>query len=178
MRVLVDVDGVCADVHQAWLDLYNADYDDDLTVAEIDRWAIEEIVKPECGVKIFNYLANPELYTATPPIPGAFEGVQQLRGLGYEIVFVTAGFFMTKIHWLMKHGFSLATKPNFAPDVVMCQNKQLVEGPILIDDYAPHLAGRAMPILYDRLWNRGYEVTLRAMTWEEVIYMVQFGHAS
>ena len=52
MKILVDVDGVCADLHMTWLHRYNTDYDDHLIHSDITRWAIHEFVKPECGTKI------------------------------------------------------------------------------------------------------------------------------
>ena len=54
-----DIDGVLADLHTAWLDEYNKDFDDNLTISYITQWEMDKFVKPECGKKIFNYLKRP-----------------------------------------------------------------------------------------------------------------------
>ena len=69
LTVAVDVDDVCADLLTEWLYRYNLEYEDNLTVADVDRWDLSEQVKPECGKKIYNYLRDPEstgYYSSTP----------------------------------------------------------------------------------------------------------------
>ena len=106
MRILVDVDGVCADLHSSWLRRYNEDYNDHLIAADITRWQIHEFAKPECGTKIYEYLSDPALYEDTMEIWGALDGINKLRSLGHEVVFVTSGFIPGKVEWLCKRGFS------------------------------------------------------------------------
>jgi len=172
MRILVDVDGVCANTHVPWLARYNRDWSDNLTVDQITDWNIHKFVKLDCGTKIYDYLSDESLYKDAPEIMGALRGVQTLRSMGHEIVFLTSGFFMAKIVWLREHGFSLAKDWHFAEDIVICHNKQLVRGDFLIDDCVANLTekfGYAPNILFDQPWNRRNRTLLRATNWDQII---------
>ena len=49
MRILIDMDGILADLLGKWLRHYNDDYDDCLTINMVDSWHLWECVKPECS---------------------------------------------------------------------------------------------------------------------------------
>jgi 5'(3')-deoxyribonucleotidase len=169
MKLLIDIDGVLADIHTPWLGAYNADYDDHLTLADITKWEMHEIVKPECGMKIYKYLENPQLYKRTLQIPGAFDGVNELRRLG-DVVFVTAGFFVEKIEWLFENSF-IAGDWRFSKDVIMCQDKSMIQGDWLIDDCPANIRGR-QGLLFDQPWNRSV-IAFRAIGWRDVVAKMQ-----
>jgi 5'(3')-deoxyribonucleotidase len=170
MRILVDVDGVLADIHTPWLGMYNADWHDHLRLCDITRWEMHELVKPECGKKIYDYLARPDFYRRASVIPCALEGVKELRRFG-EVVFVTSGFFETKLEWLSRNGF-IGADWRFSKDVVMCQDKSMVIGDVLVDDRPVNLKGFT-GILFDQPWNRSELVYLRAYSWGNVLEIVQ-----
>jgi 5'(3')-deoxyribonucleotidase len=171
MIVLVDVDGTVADIHVPWLGMYNADYHDRLTLAHITKWEMHELVKPECGRKIYKYLEDPKLYEKAPVIEGALNGVNTLRKMGHEIVFVSAGFYFSKVEWLGKYGFLSSDDWRNAEDVVIASNKGLIKGDVIIDDYPKNLdrAGAFMKILFRRPWNVGSRYQGR--NWEEIVQM-------
>jgi 5'-nucleotidase len=111
MRVGLDVDEVLLRLHELWISLYNEDYDDSLTVDDIVHWDIHEIVKPECGIKIFNYL-QPWMYEKDliQPYPLARMAVGQIRQHGHSIAFVTScgpnnEMAESKEAYLRRHGF-------------------------------------------------------------------------
>ena len=56
MIILVDVDGVVANLADEWIKRYNADWDDNLTKEKIKTWGIVEHIKPECGNRIYEYI--------------------------------------------------------------------------------------------------------------------------
>ena len=106
--IAVDVDEVIAALHVEWLKRYNKDYDDNLRHEDITNWSIENFVKPECGLKIYHYLEDVDLYDNVPVIDGALLGVEYLRQSGYRVVFVTScqfGMHDPKWAWLMRHDF-------------------------------------------------------------------------
>lgn len=175
MLVLVDVDGVCADLHTEWLRRYNRKYNDRLAYTDVKSWGIHEYVKPECGKKIFDILEEPDLYACTPIISGALEGVKALRDWGHRVVFVTAYFNTPKVEWLHNNGF-LVEYPyndgrwNTCTDVAMLNDKQLLAhcADAIIDDRPENLTGFKNPILFNQPWNQDYKGE-RAYGWGGVL---------
>jgi len=173
MRILVDVDGVVADLHKAWLQRYNSDYHDNLTSKEITRWAIHEFVKPQCGRKIYAYLMDPTLYDDVPVMRGAKKGVEQLRSDGHQVIFVSSGFFPAKVKWLADNGLAINFPYNDGrwdtlADVVLTGDKSLVKGDVLIDDYPRNLNGQKKTLLYDSPWNQDETRFDRVYNWSDI----------
>lgn len=134
-KIGVDVDGVVADLYTEWLGRYNRDYDDKLTVDDLTVWGIHTLVKPECGTKIFDYLAHPDLYEKIEPIGGARSAVYYIRQNGDRPIFVTSnlrGMTDQKWDWLVRHGF--IKEGHYCDDLVVCHDKSLINVDILIDD--------------------------------------------
>ena len=77
--VAIDVDGTIADLAEIWLARYNKDWNDNLKKKAWIEWGVDKFVKPECGIKIFDYLEDPTIYDDVLPIEGAKEGVDWLR---------------------------------------------------------------------------------------------------
>jgi len=153
MRVLVDVDGVLSNTHLPWLAAYNKEFGDNLGIEDITEWGMHNLVKPECGQQIYKYLKNSDLYTNSPVIEGALKGVDYLRNvMGYDIVYVTAGFYFEKVDWLINNGFSSSGK-----DIIITDRKDAVCGDMMIDDYYENLRTTLCPtkVLFKRPWNDG-----------------------
>ena len=81
----LDIDSVLADLMPVWVERYNIDYNDNLTVKKIKDWDMSRFVKPECGKKIFDYLNDPNLYDYVNPIENAWEGVNALKNILIEL---------------------------------------------------------------------------------------------
>ena len=133
----VDVDGVLANLGDAWMDAYNKDYDDTLTDDMLTDWNVLKFVKPECGEKIFDYLHDPELYNNVQVIDGANAGVSFIRQSGFRVVFATSsvnGSAGRKYRWLIDNGF--IDFRNHPKDYIEIQDKSLLIGNdnVLIDD--------------------------------------------
>lgn len=167
--ILCDVDQVVADLHRVWLRLYNADYNDTLTVHELVDWDMTKFVKPECGKKIEDYLYEPGLYDYVPMIPDADWGVDRLRTAGHRVVFVTSdpsGGKSGKIDWLKRH--RLVSSQN---DWIIAHDKSMIHGDILIDDSPRNIllcANGVRPIVFDWPWNRHIMNCPRVFSWTEV----------
>lgn len=172
--VLCDVDEVVADLNAEWLRRYNAKYGDSLTPEDITDWDLSNVVKPECGRKIFNFLRMPNLYRHVEPIPGAKEGVETLRRDGYRVVFVTScvvGSMDQKVRWLLGHGFINGV--HSPRDLVITKDKAMVRGDILIDDGLHNVQAYPGPtILMDRPYNRNVNHPMRAKDWNDVVRLV------
>lgn len=175
MNILVDVDGVVANTHAAWLSIYNAEWNDDLMPHEVTRWELHKLVVPECGVKVYDYLRDPYLYSETQPMNDALEGIRQLREMGHRVVYVTAGNFPGKIEWLHRHHFLLEYPHGpenweTARDFVIASDKSIIKGDILIDDRYENVAEfHGHGILFDQPWNRQHPWSARCFGWAEVV---------
>jgi 5'-nucleotidase len=134
-RVILDMDGILADLLTPWLARYNADYGDQLTVAEVTAWDLHTIVRPACGRAVYQYLRDPDLFRHLPLIPGAQEAVDTLRRRGWDPVIVTAAGstqHAAKAAWLHEHFPAIP-----ADHLVFTAGKTLIPAGVFIDD-APH----------------------------------------
>ena len=117
--VLVDMDGILADLLPAWLDRYNADYGARLTPDVVREWDLDRYVKPECGRDIYRYLRDPDLFRHLDVVPGAVEGVATLQAAGFTITVASSAapiIQAAKRAWLAEHfGAALADGVQFLP---------------------------------------------------------------
>lgn len=143
MIIAVDADGICCALHDEWLRRYNRDYNDTMTLDRWLGWGVEQYVKPECGLKIYDYLLQPDLYDDVKPIIGAKDGVDILRTMGHELIFVTActyGMIDQKARWFERHGFVTPGKNGALPkEFAAVQDKNKIDAHLLIDDGAHNL---------------------------------------
>lgn len=175
-RILIDVDGVIADLMPSWLSAYNAEWDDQLQVQDITDWDMTKFVKPECGDGIFTYLSNMHLYDDVLPIDGAVSSVRWLRRHGYDVRFVTSGVYESKILWLAEQGLLLSEHSLSSPDVVVTHDKSIIKADIMIDDNLKNLRDfGGIGILFAQPWNNSNDnYYFRAECWSDVIqYLVQ-----
>lgn len=163
-RIAVDQDQVLADLLGYWLDLYNNDYNDNLYRHEVTGWDIEKYVKPECGLKIYDYLNDPQTFYNLPVIEYSQDVLRELNEY-FEIFVVTSPWNMNnvlpKYKWLKKH-FSFLDEHNF----VFTKNKSIINTYALIDDSPKNLetfGGRK--VLFDAPHNHKESRFTRASDW-------------
>ena len=177
MTVAVDIDEVVCQLHERWLALYRADWNDNLTPEDLTHWDIEKQVHPDCGLSVFNYLHRKDLYEEVKPVEGSLEGVRALREMGHRVVFATSAHIKhggVKFDWLSINGYFDGVE---APhkDYLEVRDKSLVAADILIDDYDQNLIGfKGERILFKRPHNRNVGwLTLVANGWPDVIEIVK-----
>jgi 5'(3')-deoxyribonucleotidase len=171
--IYCDVDSTLALLDEKWLRLYNEEYNDNLTHNDLKSWSIHQFVKPECGLNMYKYLDLPGLYDDIKVVPGALEGVETLRRLGFHIKFLTSGFNTEKFRWLQNNGFLPMDKREGEKDFIISSEKGLFQGFCLIDDAIHNVqAFTGYSVLLDNPWNQGFEFKYRAMGWEDVPYYV------
>jgi len=151
--IACDVDGLVANLMRVWLEKYNKDWNDNLKVKNVKDWGIQNYVKPECGLKIFNYIKDPSLYDEVLPFPGALDFINKLKE-NHKVFFVTASppeQMGRKFYWLKEHGFIRKIT-----QYVEARNKSLIRADWLIDDYHGNTKGFiGKTILLARPWNEG-----------------------
>jgi len=132
--VLLDMDGVVADLTNTLLDQYNYLTNEKIAIDQIKSTKTFKWVGDPMLMK--KLLECPGFMRGLPPIDGAIEGVEKLVKLGYDVVFVsnatngpTSGH--EKREWL-KFYFS-KTWTKYVP-LILTHQKYRVRGDVLLDD--------------------------------------------
>lgn len=167
LRIAIDQDQVLADLLGEWLRRYNNDYNDNLTKEQITYWNWHDLVKPECGRKIYNYLDDPDLFRSLPVIEGAREVVKALSQVA-DVFVVTSPWninnVIPKYKWLKEH-FPFLNEKNF----VFTRNKGIVNADFMIDDKPSNFDDfMGIPLLFDAPHNRGEKRFMRVCNWKDV----------
>jgi 5'-nucleotidase len=163
--LLFDLDGICCNLMKKWLSVYNQDYDDNLTEADVTSWDWDDFVKPECGKKIYHYLNRPGFFADLEPIDGCGEALGRLSGW-CELVVVTASpkeAAGDKMRWVQRH-LPMVPKGN----IVITYRKDLVRGDFMFDDAPKNLKHHpATRIMLDYPYNRSFHDCHRVQSWRE-----------
>lgn len=167
IRIGVDLDTTLNDLEVTWLERYNAEYGDCLTVEDMVDWDVSAYVKPECGMKMYSYLDEPGFFRNLGIKPGAREGMQFLWD-NFEVYIVSAANPNTvadKWEWIREH------LPFITLDRFVCLfHKDLLKLDYLIDD-GPHNIERfpGTGIVFDMRYNRHLpDHYLRFGNWQEI----------
>jgi len=171
-KVAVDFDGVVGALDVPWVARYNKDWNDTMKVEDILDWDIHKFVKPECGMKMYEYIEDPTIYDDVLPVEGAIRGIQALRDMGYELSFVTHS---TKGHagrkrkwlydWNILHSdfeyFEMRDKSNFPAFY-------------LLDDYTVNVSNfKGVGILFTAPYNKSSTIRPRVNNWVEAVRFFQ-----
>lgn len=180
LTLLIDMDGPTAGLPEVWYPAYNRDWstcpEEDLTPEKITRWGIHDLVKPECGLKIYDYLKKPGIYGNAPPVPGAIEALRYLnrKHIVYMATHVLKGpGYLEKAEWVDRY------LPFIGHDRIwMGKDKYMLRGDMLLDDGPENLIKfPGVTICWDELYNQHVIPNYRLVgspeaRWEEVIYVV------
>jgi len=178
MRIIVDIDSVTADLLPVWLARYNRDYKDDLMEHKLLSWSIHLYVKPECGMNIYVYLRDRNLYRDVKPVEDALYYVNKLRKDGHEIIFATSSPYQAmgeKFAWLNGNGFEV-DEEHYVEGPKL--SRSLIRGDLLLDDNLEScrkfdvatLAFRS--VVFDKPWNQG-DHPYRVKSWADFYKLVK-----
>lgn len=192
--VAVDVDMVLFPFVQEILQYHNATYQTSVAfedVTSFDLWRVWGGTKEEAIRKVEDFFHS-SASRAIPPIPGAFQALQELHEQ-YHLVVVTARsteFEAVTRAWIQEHFPSLfremAFGNHFAPGAIPKSSLCLQIGAdILVDDHVVHArecAARGVRTLLfgDYPWNRADvlpENVRRVTGWDEVCRVLLPGKA-
>ena len=129
-----DVDEILSDLLTPWIKWYNKKWKDKLKVENVP-WHIEQVVKTECGNKIFDFLKTVDVYQDIKPLSGAVPLIKYL--LNHEkvdlVLVTTAGggpiSIPSKAKWLASTFPDLSSR-----NIIYTSRKELVELDFFIDD--------------------------------------------
>lgn len=177
MRILVDVDGVQANLTTPFLNILHRYWDVTKTEADWVDWC--PVKAGICDIQeqadaIFRMIGHH--VHAFADLPGSRAGVQSLRDAGHQVIALTAPihtpeWLYGRATWLKMRGFTDRT-------IVFTRDKSLIPGDVLIEDnpeYAREWAAahpRGAVLLYDQPWNRSAVVPSngrRVKSWAQVL---------
>ena len=91
LRVLVDLDGICTNMPQAFIDTLNLETrepGDELSVEDLTDDDYERVVPN--GELLFQLMRRPGWWLDLPVIPGAVDSLYALHSLGADVVICTS----------------------------------------------------------------------------------------
>lgn len=164
-RLIIDMDGVLADIYSQLLALDERQTGRRRSVSEVTG-----MPESEAFARLTEYVHSPGFFRGAPVVPDSQEVVAKLN-TAYEVFIVSAATefplsLAEKQAWLQEH-FPFITWHQ----LVLCGSKRIVQGDIMIDDHfknLDHFRGRTL--LFSQPHNqradeRGHE---RVDSWRQV----------
>lgn len=180
--IFVDVDSTVLDLmneETGWIGWYNRNWNDDKKLADFTCYDVTKIVKPECGVKMYEFLEDPTIYQTIPPIPGAVDGVQKLRNSGHHIIYATftpKGTEGAKGNALERLGLLQSGDDYIEFWSRKGLSKKYLNGDILIDDkYENCVDFYGIGYLFTQPWNEiyGESYPYRVHGWKDAVKRIE-----
>lgn len=176
MDILVDVDGVVADLVTLVLERVNKATNSSVKYDDITKFYFldpkHKILTKEQSEVARAAFSEPGLVESLSVIPGSQEGIQKLREHGHDIIWVTSPWKDSKTwcwertRWLKEH-FDAKSD-----DIIYASRKEKIPGKVFIDDRAKNvetwqskMGGAAL--LYDQPWNQDCNKVKR-FTWQSI----------
>jgi len=132
-RIAVDMDEVMADAVAEHLRRYNRDFDEQLTVADLEGKWLWDVVQMDRHAALEAYLRSEDFFAVLSVMPNAQRVLRALQ-TRYEVFIATAAMevptsFVAKYKWLAEH-FPFIP----ASHIVFCGDKSIIRADYLIDD--------------------------------------------
>ena len=169
LTILCDIDEVVNDLIEKILVKYNEKYDDNVVLDDITSFDIEPFLKEECE-DIFGEFCNDEFLETLELQPKAKEVIDKLMNK-HNFYFLTSTYprnVNVKHLWLSRFFPEYSQK-----NLIVCMDKNLVPGDVLIDDNLGNLSNSVEHnLIFDKPWNRQHGnfdfKTIRVNSWEEI----------
>jgi 5'-nucleotidase len=164
-RLLVDMDGVLADIYPQYLNFLASDTGIDLAVNDLKGRSEGEVF-----TNIRKYLFTKGFFRGAPVIGGSSEALMKLNDR-YDLFIVSAATefphsLTEKYEWLEEH-FPFITWRQ----MVFCGSKSVIQGDIMIDDHFKNLDPfKGKTILFTQPHNDGLPEKnhIRVHSWQEI----------
>jgi 5'(3')-deoxyribonucleotidase len=170
-RICVDMDEVMADAIAEHLLRYNRDYEEQLTVADLEGKWLWQVVSSERHEVLEGYLRSDDFFEELNVMPESQRVMHRLQQ-NYEVFIATAAMeiptsFAQKYRWLEKHF------PFISPShIVYCGDKGILRADYLIDDNPRQLQRfQGTGVLYSSPHNVNVKGFKRVKDWLEVEQM-------
>jgi 5'(3')-deoxyribonucleotidase len=162
------MDEVMADALGEHLTRYNRDYDEQITIADLEGKWLWDVVSIDRHHSLESYLRSEDFFEELAVMPDSQRVLQRLQ-LNYEVFIATAAMevptsFQQKFRWLGRH-FPFIP----ASHIVYCGDKSILLADYLIDDNPRQLRRfQGEGILYSSPHNVGVKGFKRVKDWLEV----------
>lgn len=132
-RILVDMDGVLADVYSRFFELHEQETGRRLSYADVSGK-----LEAEAFPNQLKWVTTPGFFRSVPVMKGSVEGLKKLNFLFDVVVISMATEFPQSLTdkqlWMYDHFPFITWK-----QLVFCGNKSLIKGDIMIDDHPKNL---------------------------------------
>jgi 5'(3')-deoxyribonucleotidase len=132
-RILVDMDGVLADIFPRFFELHEKE-----TGRKLEMSKIEGLLEAEAFVRQREWVSAPGFFRDLPVMKGSREVLKKLNGKYHVIVVSLATEFPNSLTdkqlWIHEH-FPFITWQQ----IVFCGNKNILQADIMIDDHPKNL---------------------------------------
>lgn len=176
MRIFFDMDGVLADLLASWLGWINSEFGTNYVHEDVKTyWFIESLnLPPDDKQRAFSCLHQPGFWESIPAFPESIEMVQRLIGEGHDCYIATKPFRSDNCAW-EKTLWIEERLPELKDKIVFTGHKWLLDGDILIDDWAVNLRDfDGYKVILDQPYNQevlGFPA-YRAYGYDEVYQIV------
>lgn len=175
--VLVDMDDTIENLRSAWINRLNEKYGMSVDVNAITEWDLYEYYPNLSREQIFSPMFEEGFWETVLPKFDAIKYLSMLYNEGFDLYLVTASHYATLAEKFTKALFPYF--PFFTLDhIIVCSNKQLINGHVLVDDAVHNLLGGPYhKILYNTSVFQDFNAEAfgvhRAHDWEEVYRIIQ-----
>ena len=166
--ILIDLDNVLWDFAGTLLKYCNQEYNTNYTKEDIDHynWFNEKFADPWA---ITNYKEFWDSVAETTDLE-LVKYCEELISKGKRIYITSASHYNKKLYYKIRKILSYFN-PKYLTEynIIITQNKAIVNGDLLIDDCISNLvAFPRLTICWDQNWNKEFETPFRASNWREL----------
>ncbi len=167
-RIAIDMDEVLTDSIGRFIQLYEQEFAEDLSILRQPGQNLTNSVPPERLARVKEYPHRPDFFKDLTPLPDGLEVVKQLHEQ-YKVFIVTAAqefehSFTPKYNWL-KQNLPFISWTN----IVFCGDKSIICTDYLLDDLERNLKKfSGTPLLFTAPHNTQVQGYTRLNSWAEV----------
>lgn len=160
MRVLVDVDGVCANIISGLDACARREGAPSVHEDMFPEFDFQHCTWPEGAGPLYAWMQRAGFCQELPWYPNAKEVIRRLLRAGHEVAFCTSMFADSPTWAYDRQVWCRRSFPDVS--VIFCSKKTWIRGDILIDDalhnVRPWLLEGRKAYLIDRPWSRGRDI--------------------
>lgn len=168
MTILVDIDSTITNFEYPLLCHLNAKYNTHYNLSDITSW---EWFRDTFSAP-WNPLNDKSFWDEVRVFKSAKAVIEEWVRQGHQVYLVTASSFTDTLGYKIT-----STLDQFDPmlinekNIIVCQNKQAINGDVRIDDGLHNFAQNSINLLYNQPWNQSCElgnIITRVYNWNEI----------
>ena len=173
MTILIDMDDVLEQLVKGWVEYINDRFGTHATTNDVQNWDMSMAFPTLTSEQVYSATTDDALWDYVQPMPGAQEAVKKLIDDGHDVYVVTATGYETLRAKMEKVLFRYFPYLSWK-QVIITENKHLIQGDILIDDGPHNLSGgNYRKILFTANHNLSFDEktvgAIRVRNWTEAL---------